>query len=142
MHLRFFTTHWHKRGLLFFAVEEVAAVAQAGADEALLVEFVVDVASPEGDVIGWEFLVEILDGLIGGDYAGEVYVLRLSLGEQSLLGQLHRPARGEHGVDEEQHLVGDTWRGHVIDIDAELVGVGYELAIGAHESVLGMVEVA
>ena len=77
-------------GLFFFAVGEVAGVAQARHDVEMRIQLRVDSAYPHCGGFGREMLAHIVDGRLRGNHRGDVHVLWSALGEQCFVCQLHR----------------------------------------------------
>ena len=130
-------------GRLFFAVEEVAGVAQAGYDVAVVVEHVVDVGGPHGgiDAVG-QVPFQVFNGLVGGDNHGNVDVLRRALLQESANCHIHRASGGEHRVGNHQHLSLDARACQIFGANHEIVGAFNVFAISRNKGIFGIVEKA
>lgn len=128
-------------GLQLAAVAEVAGVAEARHDVFVLVHSRVDGRAPHGCLVVGEGLLDMLDALGRGYHAGHVYALGRAVGKEGLVAQLHRAARGQHGVGYDERLAVDRGRGEVFHVYAHFcVAVVLVFAVRAYEGVAGVVK--
>ena len=106
----------------------------------MLVETLVYGSTPDGSVLG-ECLAYVLNALGRSHNANHVHLLGSALGEQSLVAQLHRAARSEHRIDDEQCGVVEVGSGKILYVDANL-GMSLVLIFAEcrNEGIAGVVE--
>ena len=116
---------------LFFAVEEVAGVAEAGYDVTVGVENVVDVACPNGGFNAFrDGFLYVFNGLVGGDDHCDVDVLGSAFLQKSLDCSLHRTACGKHWVGYQGHFVFNAWTWQRFGVDLKLIAAVDIVAVG------------
>ena len=97
--------------LQFVSVAKIACVAEAGDDVLVLVQSGIDTCAPDGGLVVWERILDVLDALWGSQDACHMDVLRIALGEECLHAHLHADASGEHGVCDDEGLAGKVGGG-------------------------------
>lgn len=127
--------------LELIAIAEVAGIAETGHNVFMLVHAGVYGGAPNGGTVGREGALHVLYALRRGNDAAHMNVARHTLGDERLIAQLHASARGEHRVGNDERFPFDAGRGEILHVYAHLVAlIVYILAVGAHESIAGMVE--
>lgn len=125
----------------FFAVSEVAGVAQTRHNVFVLINFGVNHTHPHGGDVLWQDAGEIVDGLLRGDNRCNMDFCRHTAGKQSLEAEFHRRAGGKHGVAENQCLALDGRRGEVFDAHVEMIVV-LIFTVGRDKGIFGIVEIS
>ena len=80
---------------IFIPIGQISRVAQAGDDVGVAVEFWIDGRGPNRRVGFRELCLAIVDGILAGNDACDVDVLRDAFCGQGMVGQFHASARGE-----------------------------------------------
>ena len=108
----------------------------------MLVQEGVDGSAPQRDVVkGLEQLHQVVDARLCGNDATQMELFWYAFAAQGLVSQFETAARGQHGVGDDEGLVGEVGGGQVFHFNAYVLVFLVEIiAVGRHEGVACMVE--
>ena len=124
----------------FFAITQVACIAQPRNNIRVSIQFRIDSSTPQGSLFLRKNFLDMFYSLSAGYYRSNMYVRRRSLGQQGFICIFHRSTRSKHRIGKNQCFSIQFWRSDVFDMNVEMIFIDV-FAVSRYESILGMVEI-
>ena len=107
----------------------------------MFIDFRVDSGTPDGGLVFWEYILDMLDSLLTGNDGSYMDLGGMAFGKHCLIAQFHAASGSQHRVGDNQSLIVDAGRSDIFYMYIKFQCV-LILAVGRHKCVLGFVEVA